>query len=55
MTRNLKPCPQAHAMKEEMLEALELALECLENNGFGKSYVEDIVKTVLRKARGEHG
>ena len=35
----------------DMYEAAEAALECLESNGFGKAYVEDLLRTALRKAR----
>lgn len=41
------------AAAPEMYEATEAALECLENNGFARAYVEDILRGALRKARGE--
>lgn len=41
------------AAAPDMYEAAEAALECLESNGFGKAYVEDLLRTALRKARGE--
>ena len=41
------------AAAPEMYEAAETALECLENNGFARAYVEDLLRNALRKARGE--
>ena len=41
------------AAAPEMYEAVETALECLENNGFAREYVEDLLRNALRKARGE--
>lgn len=41
------------AAAPEMYEAVETALECLENKGFARSYVEDLLRNALRKARGE--
>ena len=38
---------------EEMYEALETALECLEYNGFGKAYTVDVIRRALQKVRGE--
>jgi len=55
-------CQYKHAKEEltrlkelnrEMVEALKTALECLEMKGFGKSYVEDVIKRTLKKSRGE--
>lgn len=40
------------AAAPDMYEAAEAALECLEISGFGKAYVEDLLRTALRKARG---
>lgn len=36
----------------DMYEAAEAALECLENNGFGKAYAEELLRSALHKARG---
>ena len=41
------------AAAPEMYEAVETALECLENKGFARAYVEDLLRNALRKARGE--
>jgi len=41
------------AAAPEMLEALEAAVECLANNGFGKAFVLDLIATVLAKSKGE--
>jgi len=39
--------------RDELLEALEAAVECLANNGFGKAFVLDLIATVLAKSKGE--
>ena len=41
------------AAAPDMYEAVETALECLENKGFARAYVEDLLRNALRKARGE--
>jgi len=41
------------AAAPEMYEAAEAALECLENNGFGKAYVEGLLRNAMLKARGD--
>ena len=41
------------AAAPEMYQAVETALECLENKGFARAYVEDLLRNALRKARGE--
>ena len=40
------------AAAPDLYEACQAALECLENNGFGKAYVEDILRAAIKKAEG---
>lgn len=40
------------AAAPELLEACKTALECLENNGFGKDYVQDCLRIAINKTEG---
>lgn len=42
------------AAAPELLEALETTLECLNENGFGKAYAQDLARAAITKVRGEN-
>ena len=46
---------EAQAEIERLREAVETALECLENNGFGRAYAVDMLRAALAATEEDKG